>query len=248
MHRLSTFPRRAAFARVCRGSASSCHFTRLHLGSLRATARGFAAAGCHPPACWFRFCWTSRDVTQGTALPYCSAIHRGGLLSSHKAHTAFTAHRQFENRIAGVPVGEKALIRHRLTDSPSAQPILKQPADNPSRSRDREAPAGDSVFPASGRGAGDLRCRRRRRAQTRRPLVGDRPDAKRLRTLLLSSRQCGERLRLLVLTERIGQLDVELARGTDNRMMPGRGLEDLRQFVPGRHRPGGSQCARDGFG
>src|SRR5215207_9292508 len=43
---------------------------------------------CQPAACWSRFCWTPHDVTQGTALPYRSAIHRGGLLSSHKERAA----------------------------------------------------------------------------------------------------------------------------------------------------------------
>jgi hypothetical protein len=40
------------------------------------------------PTCRSRFYWRPRDLTQGTALPYCSAIHRGGLLSSHKEHAA----------------------------------------------------------------------------------------------------------------------------------------------------------------
>ena len=40
------------------------------------------------PTYWSRFCWMPRDITQGTALPYCSAFHRGGLLSSHKERAA----------------------------------------------------------------------------------------------------------------------------------------------------------------
>ena len=64
---------------------------------------GFAArcalrpVALQPPVCpsaasWFRFCWTSRDITQGTAVPYCSAVARRGLLSAHKERAAFTAH------------------------------------------------------------------------------------------------------------------------------------------------------------
>jgi len=45
VHRLSTFPRRAAFAHAVRRSASPFKLTRLHLSSLHATARGFAAGG-----------------------------------------------------------------------------------------------------------------------------------------------------------------------------------------------------------
>jgi hypothetical protein len=44
VHRLSTFPRRTAFAHFV--EARPPHFlTRLHLGSLRATARDFATVG-----------------------------------------------------------------------------------------------------------------------------------------------------------------------------------------------------------
>ena len=87
VHRLSTFPRRAAFA----------HFVEARPPMF---FRGYVWVRCalrpvvlQPPACqlaayWSRFCWTPHGVTQGTALPYCSAIHRGGLLSSHKERAA----------------------------------------------------------------------------------------------------------------------------------------------------------------
>ena len=44
MHRLSTFPRRAAFANFVEARPPHVS-TRLRLGSLRATARDFAAVG-----------------------------------------------------------------------------------------------------------------------------------------------------------------------------------------------------------
>jgi hypothetical protein len=78
------FPDACGLRVIFRRSASPSELTRLHLGSLRATAREFAAAGLPATtACWSRFCWTPHGITQGTALPYYSAIHRGGLLSSH---------------------------------------------------------------------------------------------------------------------------------------------------------------------
>ena len=52
----------------------------------------------------------------------------------------------------------EAPIRHCRPNHPSAQLILENPADNPSRSRHREARAGGSFFPASGRGAVGLIC------------------------------------------------------------------------------------------
>jgi hypothetical protein len=87
VRRLSTFPRRATFT-LSSAVRPPRYLTGLHLGLLRATARRFAAAGLHPTAYRSRFCWRSRDLTQGTALPYCSAVHRGGLLSSHKERAA----------------------------------------------------------------------------------------------------------------------------------------------------------------
>jgi hypothetical protein len=44
VHRLSTFPRRAAFAHFVEARPPR-YLTRLHLGLLRATARRFATAG-----------------------------------------------------------------------------------------------------------------------------------------------------------------------------------------------------------
>ena len=92
VHRLSTFPRRAAFAHFV--EARPPHASLRGYVWVRCALRPVASqpAACQPPACWSRFCWTPRDVTQGTALPYCSAIHRGGLLSSHEERAAFTAH------------------------------------------------------------------------------------------------------------------------------------------------------------
>ena len=65
-----------------RGSASSARLTRLRLGSLRATARRFAAIRLRRMASWSRFCWAPRGATQGASLRDCSTIHHGGLLSS----------------------------------------------------------------------------------------------------------------------------------------------------------------------
>jgi len=47
----------------------------------------------------------------------------------------------------------EALIRHYRSERPTAQPIGRRLADNPSRSGDREAIAGGAFFRASGRGA-----------------------------------------------------------------------------------------------
>lgn len=52
-----------------KGSASPSCLTRLHLGSLRATARSFATVGSRPTAFWLRLCWKPRGFTQGASLP-----------------------------------------------------------------------------------------------------------------------------------------------------------------------------------
>jgi hypothetical protein len=59
------------------------------------------------PAFWSCFCWTSHDVTQRTALFHCSVIHGSGLLSSHKTHTAFTAHPNRADARMSVPYSHK---------------------------------------------------------------------------------------------------------------------------------------------
>jgi hypothetical protein len=93
------------------------------------------------PASWSRFCWIPHGITQGTALPYCSAAHRGGLLSSHKEHAA----------LHGAP---KHALRRRAHAAASVRvsrsPVSRLVSGGVCRCADRVVIA-DAVRTASGR-------------------------------------------------------------------------------------------------
>jgi hypothetical protein len=87
-----------------------------------------------------------------------------------------------KNESQAVPPAE-APIRHCRPDHPYAELILARSSNHPSRSRHRKAIAGDSFFPASGRGAVDLTGPRRRIPTT----IGSSPCANQIRWELTPS-------------------------------------------------------------
>ena len=91
MHRLSTFPRRVAFAYFVEARPPQ-FLTRLHLGSLRATARRFAAAGVPADNILAPLLLDTSRRHAGNRATLSLSPYRGGLLSSHKERAAFTAH------------------------------------------------------------------------------------------------------------------------------------------------------------
>ncbi len=91
MHRLSTFPRRAAFAYFVEARPPHV-LSRLRLSSLRATARGFAAAGLPSDSILVPLLLGTSRRHAGNRATLLLSVYRGGLLPSHEERAAFTAH------------------------------------------------------------------------------------------------------------------------------------------------------------
>jgi hypothetical protein len=91
VHRLSTFPRRIAFAYFVEARPPHS-LTRLRLGSLRATARSFAAVGLPADNILAPLLLDTSRRHAGSRATLSLSAYRGGLLSSHKERAAFTAH------------------------------------------------------------------------------------------------------------------------------------------------------------
>jgi hypothetical protein len=91
VHRLSTFPRRAALAHFVEARPPQL-LTRLRLGSLRATARSLAAVGLPADGILVPLLLDTSRRHAGNLATLWLSTYRGGLLSSHKERAAFTAH------------------------------------------------------------------------------------------------------------------------------------------------------------
>ena len=91
VHRLSTFPKRVAFAYFVEARPPQ-FLTRLRLGSLRATARRFAAVDLPVDSILAPLLLDTSRRHAGSQATLSLSAYRGGLLSSHKERAAFTAH------------------------------------------------------------------------------------------------------------------------------------------------------------
>ena len=87
MHRLSTFPKRVAFAYFVEARPPQ-FLTRLRLGSLRATARGLAAVDLPADNILAPLLLDTSRCHAGSRATLSLSLYRGGLLSSHKERAA----------------------------------------------------------------------------------------------------------------------------------------------------------------
>ena len=88
----------------------------------------------------------------------------GGEGTSSPRRNAASAQRQFEKRPAGVPIRARRDSTLGVADHLVAELIVHWRSADPSGRGDRQASAEGLFFRASGRGAADLTCQRRRAA------------------------------------------------------------------------------------